>query len=202
MTRLDPLGRRPETDDALRRLLGRKPDPEYLEAWRRSLRHAVFTDEEKKDASAVLFRVGTQWLALAPDALAEVRPWAPIRRIPGRSNALFRGLVSLRGELHLCADLHALLGVEVPPPRSGGQAPRAPESRLLTVGREDGRWTFEVDEVRGVESYARAGVLPPQSTVAKALFPVTDGLIAFGDLLVARIEPERLLASFDRSLDA
>ncbi len=190
-------------DDALHDLLSRKPDDAYLRAWQASLRHSMFGEQERKEHAAVLFRVGKQWLGLDPKALTEVRPWAPVRRIPGRTNSVFRGLVSIRGELHLCADLHAMLGVPVDvPPGPPGHAPRGPESRLLTVGTEGHRWTLEVDEVRGVMSYAASSVLPPQSTVAKALMHVTDGLIPFDETLAARIDPPRLLASLERSLEA
>lgn len=195
--------RRNRKEDALHDLLSRAPDAEYLRQWQASLRHSMFGEQERQDQAAVLFRVGEQWLALDPDALTEVRPWAPVRRIPGRTNTVFRGLVSIRGELHLCADFHALLGVEVdPPPGPAGHAPRGPLSRLLTLGAEGQRWTLEVDEVQGVMSYATASVLPPQSTIAKALIHVTDGLIPFGDKLAARIEPERLMATLERSLQA
>lgn len=192
-----------QSEDALHDLLSRTPDAAYLRAWQETLRHAIFGEQDRKERAAVLFRVGEQWLGLDPQALTEVRPWAPVRQIPGRTNSVFRGLVSIRGELHLCGDLHALLGVAVdPPPGPAGHAPRGPRSRLLTVGTEGHRWTLEVDEVRGVMAYAAASVLPPQSTVAKALMHITDGLIPFDEVLAARIDPPRLLASLERSLQA
>lgn len=188
--------------DALRSLLRRPADPEYLAAWQRSLKRAVYGELEGRDRAAVLFRLGNQWLALGPDELAEVHPWVPVRRVPGRTNTILRGLVSLRGQLHLCADLHALLGVAFEAPQGlPGRAPRGAQARLLVVGPESDRWTFEVDEVCGVESYASRDMLPPQSTVAKALVHITDGVIPLGGRLAAHIAPDRLLDSLRRSLE-
>ncbi|MFV1959783.1 MAG: chemotaxis protein CheW [Planctomycetota bacterium] len=182
----------------LARVLSREPPAEYLAAWAKSLRRPVFSGLGAADRSAVVFQLGEECLALDTRWLVEIQEWRSVRRIPGRTNAVFRGLVSLRGELHLCADLHALLGVAHEKALPG--KPRSPTSRLLVVARDEQTWTFEVDDVRRIVPYRNDDVLGPQVTVAKALVHFTDGLLQIDDASIARLDPDRLFDSLTESV--
>jgi len=97
----------------------------------------------------VIFRLGAEWLALRAPVVVEVTPVRPVHRIPRRSNEIVVGLVSLRGQLYLCASLHGLLGAvsrssadtAVPPDRS---------ARMIVIRHEAETWVFTADEVLGV----------------------------------------------------
>ncbi len=73
------------------------------------------------------------------------------------------GSSCLRGELHLCADLYALLGCA-----RDAAAPTA-RRRMVVIERDGDPWAFEADEVYDVHRYDPASVAPSQVTVAKAV---------------------------------
>jgi chemotaxis-related protein WspD len=178
---------------AAARLLSRTPPPGYLDAWARALTRTQLAAEGADLRRAVLVRLGDDLYALEAGLVREVHRPQRVHRVPGRSNEVFRGLVSLRGELVLCADLHALLGAERP-------ARTLPTSRIVRASKDGQAWAFEVDEVLEVVGYDAARVSQPQVTVAKAAVHFTDGLFPWGDRHVARLDAERFFGGLARSL--
>jgi chemotaxis-related protein WspD len=117
--------------------------------------------------------------------------------VPGRTNEVFRGLVSLRGELVLCADLYVLLGADRPP------RPLA-TARVVRVEKDGQGWAFDVDELLDVRRYAESALSQPQVTVSKAAVHFTDGLLPLtrdgAGRHAARLDAERFFAGLARSL--
>ncbi len=120
-----------------RQLLDRQPPSGYQQEWTRLLAETTETTEiretnkgaiavhgttknqgtkeaikEQKALSVVIFRLQKEWLALKASIFKEVTEPSVIRTLPHRSNEVFLGLVSIRGELQLCISLHHLLGLE------------------------------------------------------------------------------------------
>lgn|GEM_PF-1282149 len=179
------------------RLLARAPAPAYLEAWARSLTRALFEGAAKEERAAVVFRLGEDLYALDVGHVREVHRPRRVHRVPGRTNEVFRGLVSLRGELVLCADLHVLLGADRPP--------RPPATTRVVRAEKDGQgWAFDVDELLDVRRYDAAAVAQPQVTVSKAAVHFTDALLPLGGEGVgrhaARLDAARFFAGLARSL--
>jgi chemotaxis-related protein WspD len=188
--------------------------PEYVAAWGRSLQKTLF-DEARGDQAGLVFRLGEERYLLPAPCLREVHRAVRVHRVPGRTRDLFRGLACLRGELVLCADLHALLGAtrtSGPNPESGAggsggeDAPAverrepAAKARMVVIEQSGARWAFEADEVLDVRRYAGGRVAAPQVTVAKAAVHFTDGLVDLGDVRAARLDTTRLFAGLARSL--
>ena len=73
-------------------------------------------------ASALLFRINAEWLALPTQAFQEVAEHRLVHSLPHRRQGIVLGLVNIRGELLICVSLGHLLGLERTPP---GQARRA-----------------------------------------------------------------------------
>src|SRR5262245_55956316 len=93
-----------------RRFLDAPSPPGYLEEWTERL--AAPVEEAVADLESVLtFRLADEWLALPVCVLIEVTTRRPVHRVPYRGG-LLAGLVNIRGELHLCAHLARLLGIE------------------------------------------------------------------------------------------
>lgn len=101
-------------------------------------------EANRDEVSAVIFRIGEEWLALPTGACAEIAPIPPLHSIPLRTNAVFRGLANVRGEVQLCVSLHGLFGIPEPEP------PGAPTGRLLIIEDREGTWAFPADEIAGV----------------------------------------------------
>src|SRR6185503_16435516 len=100
-------------ESAAERLLDREAPAGYLAEWARSLADAPAA-ERTHDLAAAVFRLGDERFALDAAAVREVHVPREVHRVPGRTNDVFRGVVALRGEVYLCADLHALLGCARP----------------------------------------------------------------------------------------
>jgi len=186
--------RQPESESAARRLLERSAPEGYLAAWARSLVDAPAA-ERTADVAAAVFRLGEERFALEAAIVREVHAPRAVHRVPGRTNEIFRGIVALRGEVHLCADLHALLGC-VRAPEGSTRTP----ARMVVVARDGADWAFQADEVAEVRRYDPSRVARAQVTVAKAAVRFTDGIVDFGDGPVAILDPERLFAGLARSL--
>src|SRR5262245_54692336 len=84
--------------------------PGYLEAWGRVLQRTLFDPASLADAAGLVARLGDERYLLPAPCVREVHRSEKVHGVPGRTNATFRGIVCLRGELCLCVDLHALLG--------------------------------------------------------------------------------------------
>jgi len=188
-------GRPEEVIDAASRLLDREPPEAYLEAWKRSLRRTLDLEDHSDRFSAGVFRVGDELFALPTEQVVEVQPVARVRSVPGRTNDVFRGIVSLRGEIHLCANLRALFGLE----ESEEERDDA-ERRLLVVGRVGRRWALIVEAVLDFERFALEDVRGAQVTVSKSAVHFTDGVVKTPHGPAARIDVQRLFEGLARSL--
>ena len=97
---------------AARAFFDRRAPEGYLAEW------ADLLGRPRRDAGRsttrplLVFRLGVEWLALALSVVAEVTALRPVHRVPHRTNRVFSGLVSLRGQLQLCVSLHGLLDVD------------------------------------------------------------------------------------------
>lgn len=183
-----------ESKSAAERLLEREAPDGYLAAWARSLSNPPAA-ERTRDVSAAVFRLGAERFALDASVVREIHVPRGVHRVPGRTSEVFRGIVALRGEIHLCADLHALLGCARPP-----DAAARSKARMMVVARPGEAWAFEADEVSDVRRFDPATVAPAQVTVAKAAVRFTSGVVDLGDGPVALVDPERLFAGLARSL--
>ncbi len=94
-----------------------------------------------------MFRLGIEWLAIDILAAVEVTSLRPVHRVPHRTNAVFSGLINLRGQLHPCVSLHGLLAIDAIDPTVN--PPIAP--RLILIRKDGDTWAFPADEVAGVQ---------------------------------------------------
>jgi chemotaxis-related protein WspD len=114
--------------------------------------------------SVIVFRVGSEWLALPTASVREVVEPLPVRRVPHRNDSRFLGLVNVRGELLPCANLGVLIGAPAAPPAGTRTWPRT-----LILEREGAAWAMPVDEVDGIRSLEAGESVTPPVTVALAV---------------------------------
>jgi chemotaxis-related protein WspD len=69
-------------------------------------------DSNQQFLSLSLFRLQDEWFGLAAGVFDSVAAVVPIRRLPGRSNGAFLGMVNFSGELQLCISLKQVLGID------------------------------------------------------------------------------------------
>jgi len=177
-------------------LLNRQLTPDYR---RERTRH--FALEKKATApakmSAVLFRIGVEWLGLTTQAFQEIAERRQVHSLPHRRKGIVLGLVNIRGELLICVSVGRLLGLEPAVPRD---ALRKTHDRLLVVSWESNRLAFPVDEVHGIHRFQPAELKPPPATVAKSSPSCTEGVFLWREHAVGFLDADALFASLNRNL--
>jgi chemotaxis-related protein WspD len=149
--------------------------------------------------SIVIFRVGSEWLALPTPCVTEVANLLPIHSLPHRPGGVVLGLVSVRGELLICVSLGHMLGLE--PSEGGNQnVRRAAHQRLLVIRHELARAVCPVDEVHGLHHFHPRELKEVPLTVARGPAPHSTGLLSWREQSVGLLDDERLFDSVRRSV--
>jgi chemotaxis-related protein WspD len=158
-----------------RALFDREPPGDYLEQW------AAFLAAGKEQVApgqkpVCVFRLNSEWFALPSGLFVEIVGVRPVRPVPHRSNRVVLGIVSVRGEIHLCVSLAALMEVEREEARPESDAP-AVLPRLCVIRRENVTWVFPADEVLGWLRYDPAVRQPVPVTVARSVRKFSEALL-------------------------
>ena len=151
--------------------------------------------ERPKDHSAIMFRIGGEWLALASSTLDEVVEMGALHSLPHRRSPIVLGLVNVRGELVVCVSLARLLGITV----DENQLAIRPR-RLLVLRGATGRLAVPVDEVQRTQRYHHAELLPPPASITRSGTTFTRALLTWGDGLASSLDETRLLDALARGL--
>lgn len=181
---------------AARTLFERAAPEGYLEEWTQTLGQ-VSEGLACDRVSVLIMRLGGEWLALSTSFLVEVTPPKTIHSVPHRSNDVFRGLVNIRGQLHLCVSLQGVLGI---PQHNVAPAQNGASTELLVVVQHAGeRWVFLADEVLGVERLSRSNLRKVPGTLANPLSGFSQALFICRDRQVGFLDEQRILSAL-RSL--
>jgi chemotaxis-related protein WspD len=143
--------------------------------------------------SAVVFRCGTEWLALPTDTVMEIAPLRTIHSLPHRRNRAVLGLTNVRGELLVCVDLIQLLAPN--PPAADGS-----HSRLLVVQHQGARTAFPVHEVRGVHRFTEADCRTAAAGDRRQGELYAPTILVLGPTAVGRLAPDPLLRAVEVAL--
>ncbi|MDB6155770.1 MAG: cheW-like domain protein [Chthoniobacteraceae bacterium] len=149
--------------------------------------------------SLLIFRVGTEWLALPTVLFKEVADLRPIHTLPHRRNNVVLGLVNVRGELTVCVSLSHVLGMDAGDELGAGKNP-ARGKRLVVLQREGNRVVFPVDEVFGTHRFSSSDIKALPSTVAKATATYTHAVGIWREKSVGLLDAELLFYTLNRSL--
>lgn len=169
-----------------RKFLDGPPPTEYADEW--TARLAPPERERAQDVLSVLaFRLADEWLAFPVGVMVEVTRPRAAHRIPHRGG-LLAGVVNIRGELHLCARLDLLLGIN-----PSGEEPENP--RMLVVRVESEGWVFPVDEVDRVRRVAIPDVIPTPPTLARAVARLTRGVFTRDGRSIGLLDEVRVFQS-------
>lgn len=156
---------------------------------------------EPRDLHSVLiFRVGSEWLALPSAVVVEVANLLPIHSLPHRSNDVVLGVASVRGELLVCVSLRQLIGAAPIAADDGGDH-RLVYARLLVIRREAVRVVCPVDEVHGIHRFHSNELTAVPTTVAKATITYSTGLLPWQGRSVGKLDEELLFYTLRRRLE-
>jgi chemotaxis-related protein WspD len=177
-------------------LIDRPLPPNYRQEWTKH-----FADEkrffEAGNASAILFRIQNEWLALPTNTFQEVAEKRPIHSLPHRRDGVLLGLANVRGELVTCLSIGHLLQVERMPSLA---SLRISYRRLLVIHWESSRLAFPVDEVHGPHRFHPQELKGAPSTVARASPRYVQGMLSWQNHTAGVLDTDLLFSSLQRRL--
>ena len=182
------------------KLLNRAIAPDYLQTQTARVAQ-VEQVKQTSVCSALVFRLGAEWLAIAAELCQQILSPVAEHTLPHRSNATLLGIVNVRGQLLLKVSLRSVLGLatnSVATDRSEEitktqQTTQKIYQRMVVVSSlsESGvvdTWAFDVDEMYGIQSVlfddlqpAAAGVMAATDTCTRYLFDWQDKRVSFLD---------------------
>lgn len=143
--------------------------------------------------SVLIFRIGSEWLALPTTSITEVVAENVIHSLPHQRNAAVLGLTNVRGMLVLCISLERLLHTQVATAQRNA-------SRFLVVTHDMQKVVFPVDEIDGVERFDRSDWLTPPSTLAQSSVTYTHAILPWRDRKVGLLDTDLLFYTLKRSM--
>ncbi len=179
-----------------RKLLDREAPPGYRRYWTKHFSHPQKPSLSNR-ASAVIFRIGVEWLALATKVFREVAEQRAIHSLPHRRNGIVLGVTNVHGQLVPCVSLARLLRIE--PEARVKKSPPGCE-RLIVAEWQQRMLTFPVNEVHGVEWHDPGQIQEPPATVVGAGPNFTRGVLPWRDRRVGCLDAEVLFTALNRSL--
>jgi chemotaxis signal transduction protein len=161
----------------------------------------VREDEKKVTASALVFRVGAEWLALPTAVFDRVADVQAVHSLPHRRGGMSAGLVTVGGDLVVHLSLAALLGIDADAAAAGGADSRhGVARRLVVLADHRGRIAITVDEVWEVHHYHATELRPVPSTLARALVSYATGILHVEGRIVGSLDGGRVMDALSRAL--
>ena len=182
--------------DAAHALLDVPIAEDYIAEW--TERFAPEADsEQRNDASAFVFRIGAEWLALPTHVLDTVVDVRPVHSLPHRTDGIVLGLVNVNGVLIVCASSQRLFGAAAAPKETNA---RIRFARLFVIQQEGRRFALTVDEVHGIERYASSVLEPIPATTAQAMATYAQAILPWRGRSIGLIDHARLFAGLERAI--
>lgn len=136
--------------------------------------------------SLLLFRCAGERFAVPAQEVQRVVAALPVRRVPRRAHAAFRGLVADEGEILLVGSLERLLDL------GEGSTDTTTNPRMIVLGPDQRAWAFQVDMIDGVAQVAESELRPAPATLRRGLGTATRLLARIKGEPVAVLQPEAL----------
>lgn len=149
--------------------------------------------------SVIVFRIGSEWLALPTAVFKEIVDPRPLHSLPHRRNGVVLGLANIRGELLVCISLRQILRLEEPA-ESKKEKLRTANGRMLFIQHEGLRVVCPVDEVFGIHRFRPQEQMPVPATLAKATTTHAKGVVAWRQGTVGLLDEDLLFYTLNRGL--
>src|ERR1700722_13260853 len=151
--------------------------------------------------SVVLFRIGTEGLALPTDVFQEIGDRCTVRRMPDQRGGILSGLVNVRGELLLCVAPGVIFGLGKAAAEGQRTGKSSSAERLMICKCGDARLAFQVNEVHGLHRYHPRDLRSPPATLAQAAVGIyTLGVVPWKDTIVGCLDDELLFYTLNKGL--
>ena len=150
--------------------------------------------------SVLIFRIGSEWLALPTSVIKEIGQRPAVHRLPHRSGGVVQGIVSVRGEVLVCVALEALLGLHETL-REAPLGSQVGKERLIVCDVNGDRLAFVVSAVHGVHRYLPRNLRDIPATVARAAATYSIGILPWkADQTVGCLDAELVFYALNKGL--
>ena len=146
----------------------------------------------KRDVMSILvLQLGTQWLGLHTQALVEVLPDRPVRKIAHRNALKLEGLANIRGQLHLVVNVRAHFEF--------GAALTAPDkARMILMNTAEQRTlAFRADTLDCVHAIERSEIVAAPASLSKSLSRCVLGTLKIEGRDILIIESQAFTAELE-----
>lgn len=143
-------------------------------------------------ASALVVRIGEEWLAIATAVVQEVTEARAVHSLPHQRNPAIQGVLNIRGALRICVSLAQLFQLAT--------ASAKPMGQLLVVHYEGQTLVFPVDEVAGLHRYGGDALAPVPTTLAQAAIQYTRGMLDWRGRQIGLLDHDLLFYVLNRSM--
>lgn len=176
------------------RLLSRPAEDSYLAEWQNNLskpRHKV----QNKLKSALVFRMGDEWFAMASRFVREIIHCDKHHSLPHRKNPVLRGLVNVRGELLLNVSLGYLFKVSKSEINS-----KNTRERYIVIDDNEEKFAFPVTEVREIIHYDENDLQATPSTFRKDTSGFIRGIIQHNEADIAILDSDIVFTALHKNI--
>lgn len=150
---------------------------------------------EARAASAVLFRIGTNWLAFPTQVLQEVAERRRPHSLPHRRKGIVMGLANVRGELLVCISLAQFLELENP---SARENLASTYHRLLVANWGGERFAFPTHEVHGPHRFQLEDI--KNASLTRSHLTYAPKILHWRDQAVGLLNPQILFPKLNENL--
>lgn len=187
----------PIYSNAGRQLLDREAPIDYLNEQTNLL--AQNKKQQRFDTISLgIFRLEEEWFALPIQLFKEVTEPSIIHTLPHRSNNIFLGLISIKGEINICISLHKLLGLEST--KSTYNLSSIVYKRMVVIEKEADQWVFGADEVYGVHRVTVESLQNIPTTISKAIGTYTKSIIKWQEKSITYLDEDLLFYAISRKV--
>lgn len=141
-----------------------------------------------QDQSALVFRIGCEWLGLPTRLCLTVAEMATAHRLPHRDSKTLVGIVSVKGKLYPCMSLAGLMAVGAE--EADRPLDRQVYPRLLVMQLGQHAYALPVQDLHGVHRYGASDVLPLPATANQTVHRYLTGVVDMDGLKVGCLDAE------------
>lgn len=187
----------PVYSTAGKQLLDREAPVEYLNERTNLL--AQNKEEQKLDTISLgIFRLQKEWFALPVQLFKEVTEPSIVHTLPHRSNKIFLGLISIKGEINICISLHELLGLDLTTTTSNFSP--IVYKRMVVMEKEGNQWIFGVDELYGVRRVTLDSLQNVPTTISKSIGTYTKSIIQWQGKSITCLDEDLLFYTITKKI--
>lgn len=175
-------------------LLSRPAESSYLAEWQENLSKPR-QDINIRLKSALVFRMGDEWFALASNFVKEITHCDKHHSLPHRKNHVLRGLVNVRGDLLLNVSLGYLFKIN-----KSETSSKYTNERYVVIEDNEEQFAFPVTEVREIIHYDMEDIQATPSTINKDTSCFIKGIIRHKNTDVGILDSDLVFTALHKNI--